>query len=252
MANNTYVKFLTNITETVTFKFDAPKEWDNRYKPGEKQYSYGVEWRGTDAYLTATPTLHSRLQALLPLQGKVLQILKYEDGQTKLWKIMDIHGNELAPSGVQQPAQAGYQQAQEYPYPPVNAHQAVPTQGDGYEDIPTPSSERGDGIGEILDTIDKMRAWAKKANAEIASMADKIVALETLVTDNARRMVEVEDDMAGLKGVVLNDDTMCAFQFHKDVTRGMTKTWEQYHMEWSVKDALGKVKDDSVVVEPDN
>lgn len=94
---NTYVKFLTNIAEFITFKFDQPKEYPNKFKPGELQYSYGVEWKGQDAYLTATPKLNQLLQALPKRQGETIQILKYEDGTAKLWKIMDIQGNDITP-----------------------------------------------------------------------------------------------------------------------------------------------------------
>lgn len=266
MGQNTYVKFLTNITETVTFKFDSPKEWDNRYKPGEKQYSYGVEWRGMDAYLTATPMLHSKLQSLRPLQGKVLQILKYEDGQAKLWKIMDIHGNELRTDSGPQPyqGQGNGWQGQRIPQDSGDSRRFHAQTGtDGYEDIPTPSTGDFDPIpDETAETIEKMRTWAKAVAIEMKEMTERIVSLESTVTDLARRLVEAEDNVSGLKGVVLDEETMCAFQFHKDVSRGLEKTWEQFHMEWNVKDALGKCKDgvceipkeedDSVAIEPNS
>ena len=94
---NEYVKFRTNIAEPVTFKYDQPKEYPNKFKPGEMQYSYGVEWHGVDAYLTATPKLNELLQGLPKREGEQIQILKYEEGTTKFWKIMDAQGNDITP-----------------------------------------------------------------------------------------------------------------------------------------------------------
>lgn len=105
MAN--YVKFLTNIPETITFNFDTPsknKETGEDFKInqwGSKQFNYGVVWKGLDSYLTASETLHNILKNLNGLRGKTIQILKYEDGKRNLWKILDAQGNELSVSQQQ-------------------------------------------------------------------------------------------------------------------------------------------------------
>lgn len=90
-----YLKFKTNLPEMVTFKFNQGIEKDNPFKQGEKQYQYGVTYQGEDYMLTATPILNDKLQKVGNLQGKTLQILKYEDGQKKFWKILDAQGQEI-------------------------------------------------------------------------------------------------------------------------------------------------------------
>ena len=101
-----YLKFQTNIPLVVTFSFDQPKEYPNKFKPGEMQYTYGVKQDGKEAFLSVTPTLNAKLQDLSPLFGKTLQILKYEDGTKKLWKIMDAAGADITPTTSAMPKQS--------------------------------------------------------------------------------------------------------------------------------------------------
>lgn len=111
MAN--YVKFKTNLAEVITFHFSQPKEYDGKFG---KQYSYGVEWKGQDAYLSATETLHNKLQAIGNLKDTTLRITKIEgDNNRKFWQIQDIEGQDITPeitpqaqNSRQSDFQAGY------------------------------------------------------------------------------------------------------------------------------------------------
>lgn len=87
-----FLKIATNIPADVEFQFDQPKEYTGQYGTS---YNYGVVHKGENMTLSATKILHEKLQAIGNLRGKSLQILKYEDGQKKLWKILDQQGNEL-------------------------------------------------------------------------------------------------------------------------------------------------------------
>lgn len=91
------LKFRTNIPEFVTFQYDSGREREGKYG---KFFSYGVKWRqegGKEvmAYMAATPILNDQLQLIGNLKGKTVQILKYEVGNNKIWKILDTQGNDL-------------------------------------------------------------------------------------------------------------------------------------------------------------
>lgn len=87
------LRLLTNIPEFITFNF-------NDFRTGQGQYGtwykYEITHKGEAKAFFPTEYLHNKLQSLAPLEGKTIQILKYEtsDGKTA-WKLMDERGDEL-------------------------------------------------------------------------------------------------------------------------------------------------------------
>lgn len=98
MAKNIYVEVKTNIPEMITPKFRTWKEWENEGTNGKyKTYSIGVEWRGQDAYFSVNEGVYRAVfEPLGDLQDRTLEILKYEDGKYKRWKVME-NGVEITP-----------------------------------------------------------------------------------------------------------------------------------------------------------
>ncbi len=84
--NYNTLKFQTNIPELVTFQYDDFKTGTGEY--GE-WFKYVIENRGETKVMFPTKILHEIIQRLSPLQGKTIEICKYEDGQRKLWKLSE-------------------------------------------------------------------------------------------------------------------------------------------------------------------
>lgn len=96
------LKFLTNVPEEVTFKFDSPKVWDNTSQDGKayKTYSYLVVNRGVDKYMSATQYLNDLLSQLGGLRDRTLSIEQVQDPadlKKKYWVIKE-NGMEVTPS----------------------------------------------------------------------------------------------------------------------------------------------------------
>lgn len=95
-----YVSLKTNIPELVEFQFNEPLKdkvtgsiWkQNQW--GKNQCIFGVVHNGIDSYLTCSEALYNIVNQVENLQGKTLEILKYEDGTTKLWKVL-YNGEEV-------------------------------------------------------------------------------------------------------------------------------------------------------------
>lgn len=103
MAQKEQVKFLTNISERLTFKFGDFKSGESAHGPW---YLYTVEHKGEDKALFPSAKLHSMLQSIGSLEGRTLEILKYEDGNVKMWKILE-NGQDITPKGNPAPKQEG-------------------------------------------------------------------------------------------------------------------------------------------------
>lgn len=93
-----YIKFKTNIPETMTFQFDSGLE-----KPGQygMQYAYKViQVNGEEAYLYATEVLNGLLQKINPLRNVTLTISKVQDPndlKRTHWAIEDENGVDITP-----------------------------------------------------------------------------------------------------------------------------------------------------------
>lgn len=160
MSESKNVKFLTNIAEIITFKFDQGLEKDGQHG---KFYSYGVVWKGEDAYMAVSPMLNDMLQKIGNLKDRTLQVMKYEDpSNTKktLWKVMDENNNDLTNT----------------------PSKAVETT----EHIQHPPASTNDATGQmkvLQDEIEKMRTWAVSVNMAIQELKKKVSGLETLSID---------------------------------------------------------------------
>ena len=94
MKNNLEaLKIQTNVPEIITFKFPDFKTGTNDYG---QWYKYTVENRGVDKVFFPTEYLHNMLQTIGTLEGKTLEILKYENGTFKNWKIFEA-GLDITP-----------------------------------------------------------------------------------------------------------------------------------------------------------
>lgn len=102
---NKYVELKTNIPEIVTFKFGTWKRWENQGDKGPYvKYSIGVENRGEDKYLSIYEKEYIKyFEPLGNLQDREIEILKYEDGKYKAWKLME-KGVEITPKATQHTA----------------------------------------------------------------------------------------------------------------------------------------------------
>lgn len=94
-----YLKFQTNIPQTITPKFNKGVEREGKFG---KQWYWGVEQNGVDKGMTVTEILNDLLEKVQPA-GKIIQILKYEDGNHKFWKILDAHGTDITPEARKSP-----------------------------------------------------------------------------------------------------------------------------------------------------
>lgn len=87
-----YIKFLTNLPQKVTIKYNNGLEKEGKFG---KQWNWGVTQDGVDKMMSVTEKLNGMLESLTP-GGRTLEILKYEDGTTKLWKILE-NGQDITP-----------------------------------------------------------------------------------------------------------------------------------------------------------
>lgn len=87
-----YIKFATNLGQSMVFNYNKGLEKDGKFG---KQWLWGVNQGGVDAMLTATERLNEMLEEIQP-KGRLLEILKYEDGKKKLWKILE-NGEDITP-----------------------------------------------------------------------------------------------------------------------------------------------------------
>lgn len=161
MAN---VKILTNVPEIMTFKFNSWKKWDNKGKDGNYvTYSIGVENKGVDAYFSVYEKEYDGLFSKLgDLQDRTLEILKYEDGKYKNWKIME-NGVDITP-------RFGSQNAPQAPTRPLTDQNAqTPTQSN--YSIPE---------GQYLliktynETLDKQRTVFRGMESKIKELEAKV------------------------------------------------------------------------------
>ena len=176
-----YLKFQTNIPLEVEFKFDQGIERDNKFKPGEKQYNYGVMHRGVESTITVTPRLNDMLQELLPLAGKSLQILKYEDGTKKLWKILDIKGNDVTPQSVGQ-------------YKPK-----TPTTGQTNGNASVPP-EQFLTLNQFNETLDKQRAAFRAMQEKVDECVRQVEYFKTLWKTQNPEANKVHEDAIPIIG----------------------------------------------------
>lgn len=99
------LKFLTNVPEIITFQFDD-------FKTGKSQYGdwfmYGVENRGMDKIVFPSENLHNMFQTIGSLKGKTLEVVKYEDGNFKNWKISES-GVDITPKVIKSVSQGNQQ-----------------------------------------------------------------------------------------------------------------------------------------------
>ena len=103
-----FVKFQTNLPTKLKFQYDHGLFKEGKFGP---QWNWGVktgENLDVDGTVSATETLNNILETLKPF-GRTLEILKYEDGTRKLWKILE-NGTDITPQviktvsqGIQQP-----------------------------------------------------------------------------------------------------------------------------------------------------
>lgn len=157
------VKFLTNMATPVTFKYDTPREFEGEYG---KSYSYGVEYKGEDAYMSVTPMLNDMLQKLGPLQGKSLEILKYQDPDSDdlkkvFWKILDASGNDITPAVGSAPSPE---------QKPATAQNLA-------------SGEGAMTIAELTAGFKAMKKWAERVEKELSSLRMELQGHSTLLVD---------------------------------------------------------------------
>ena len=152
----------TNIAELVTFSFNEPKIFVNQGQYGQyNTYSYGVVHRGVNKYFSADQRLYDALSKLGALQGRELEILKYEQGKYRHWKISE-NGQVIADSGAnyaQNRAQADTA-AKVGTYPPQAAKNDVEGQiaANLEERIREAFAKRDKYIDELLQAIKKLEA----------------------------------------------------------------------------------------------
>lgn len=146
---------MTNVPEILTFNFDQWKEWENTGDKGiYKTYSIGVECRGVDGYLSVYEREYNEVfKPLGALKGRVLEILKYEDGKYKAWKIME-NGVDITPGRSDSSFKSSTSPV------PVEYSTSVPK-----EDFEA-----------LQDRVERMAQWA-------AGMEKKVDGLRTLLVD---------------------------------------------------------------------
>lgn len=160
----TYVKFLTNVPESMTFKFDEGLEKEGKFG---KYFNWGVTWKGEDAYMSASPLLNDLLLKIGKLYGKTVQILKYEDGNKKMWKILDMEGNTISGGNTLESVENSPQAKNE------------------------PKYSNPQEIDKLIASMEAMRIWATGINAEIKTLREKVSGLETLSVDlNGKEAVD--------------------------------------------------------------
>lgn len=153
-----YVDIKTNIPELVTFKFSSWKRWENDGKDGKYiKYSIGVENRGEDKYLSIYEREYQKyFESLGDLKDRILEILKYEDGKYKSWKIIE-NGVDITPGGTNTPVHT--------------------------QNVTQRNFEANNDVPDVQETIAKMRvAFQSMADAHKA-LEMRVSGLETIVAD---------------------------------------------------------------------
>lgn len=159
MAN---LKLRTNVPEIINFKFDTWKEWDNEGKDGEryKTYSIGVENRGVDTYFSVYEKEYLNIfKPLGNLKDRIIEVLKYEDGKYKAWKILE-NGVDITPGRQSAPSsnvESSVTSPVESPVAPLKSPTSV-------------------SIEEVMERIDKMAKWASDVEKRLSG-------IETLLVD---------------------------------------------------------------------
>lgn len=175
------IKALDNIPLTLEFKYSEPKMWENEGQWGKfKTYSYGVVHKGVDAYFSATETLYNLLSRLGDLRGRTLTLTILQnpnDLKKKYWRIQDERENDITPSfGTQS------------------------TQGTTSPQKP----QEGAKMNATEDTVEKMRAWAKKTTERLNSIEVRLRSIEEklfpetgeLSVDGVHMTAEDKEDIA--------------------------------------------------------
>jgi hypothetical protein len=140
-----YIKFQTNIPQSMVFNYNTGMEKDGKFG---KFWNWGVNQGGVDAMLTATERLNEILEEIQP-KGKLLEILKYEDGKKKMWKILE-NGQDITPA--------------------FKSSRTQETTENTYNTTPKPNSQP--------DAILGLQAQIKQLNRNQDKMVDKIQDLE--------------------------------------------------------------------------
>jgi hypothetical protein len=133
-----YIKFSTNIGQIMTFKYDKGLEKEGKFG---LQWNWGVTQNGQDAMVSVTERLNLMLEAIKPY-GKTLEILKYEDGQHKLWKILE-NGVDITPK--------------------IDTRSSMPTQ-----QSKTPQIANSEATEAINKRLDQMAVYCKGLEERIA------------------------------------------------------------------------------------
>lgn len=147
------LKFLDNLPETVIFKYDSPKVWDNVSKQDGKSYktySYAVTYKGIDLYMSANEYLNSLLQSLGSLQGRELELVHLQDPsdlKRKYWQIKE-RGADITPSVSSQPKQTVQN-----------------------------NSELEDRVRVLEERIEKMANWARGIEQKVSAHGTLLVDL---------------------------------------------------------------------------
>lgn len=150
------IKALDNIPLTLEFKYSEPKMWENEGQWGKfKTYSYGVVYKGVDAYFSATETLYNLLFKLGDLRGRTLTLTILQnpnDLKKKYWRIQDERENDITPS--------------------FNSQTSV-----GTTSPQKPQEGAKMNATEGLD-IPKLKEWAKKTDSRQNSTEARLRAIE--------------------------------------------------------------------------
>lgn len=167
MAN--YVKFKTNVSEIIKFHFNTPKEFESKFG---KVFSYGVEWKGQDAYLSATPTLNDKLQALGGLKDRTLEVEKAEGENNRLYWIIKENGTEITPE-------------------PQNTSYTTPTPK-------TQENATGEATGDVRLKLHQLNSNQQKIVTEIQKIKEEQKAIRTLLVDlKGEEAVELHESTTG-------------------------------------------------------
>jgi hypothetical protein len=172
-----YLKFQTNIGQSMVFNYNKGLEKDGKFG---KQWLWGVNQGGVDAILSATERLNEMLEEIQP-KGRLIEILKYEDGQKKLWKILE-NGQDITP-------QSNY------------AKKAPTTQNNtGNTSLPTTTPKASPDA--VFEALEALRERIRMLNAN----QDKLVA----------KILELEKKNRGLYGACVagKKEVETAYEFH--------------------------------------
>jgi len=104
-----YVKFQTNIPETVVFSYDKPRD-PQPDKFNVMRWCYGALWNNVESYLTAVESLHNLLQQAQVKKNTQAVICLREDGASKYFDVT-VNGQLYTTKKAQQQTPNQPQQA---------------------------------------------------------------------------------------------------------------------------------------------